>query len=57
MMNEITYLDDTDATELAERIAAEQDKREAKLREMGAKTVEGITVEGKTFRSVINGED
>lgn len=57
MKNTITYLDDAAAKEFADQILSEQTDRIEQLHKLGAKSVEGITTEGKTFRSALNGEN
>lgn len=57
MKNTITYLDDAAAKDLADQILSEQTDRIKQLHSLGAKSVEGITTEGKAFRSALDGED
>lgn len=57
MNNEITYLDDISSQALIEKLERKQEKREQKLRAMGAKTVEAIVVTEEGVRSIINGEN
>lgn len=57
MKNTVTYLSNEDSATLAKQVIEEQDERIKKLRAMGAKSVEGISVDGNTLRSALNGED
>lgn len=57
MKHELIFMVGEEAEQMAEELEARHEARIKLLQENGAKTVEGIFVDGGTFRSVLNAED